>query len=281
MKIRNLLSNPRQIVLPRHTTWLAQNSDAPLIPNDGRNGIGAKILEQMIAQPRDRTGSFSASSAGGCHRAQVFGYHGAEAQAITPGLRAIFEDGKWRHLRWQSQLLQSGILSDIEHPLMWSRKQQRGTMDGVGIVPDDHPIEEWRGQEFGFELKGVNAFQYPGLTSPGPKEGPKVDHLNQVARYFLLSGLELFSIVYENKSTQQSHEWVISRDDPGMAERIEDQRQEVEDLLSHATEGTLPDQLPLCAKGKGEWEKCSYGDAGGVCGFASTVTDITLHRERP
>lgn len=277
MKLRNLMNDPRLIVTPRYKRWLKHHGDEALLPQDGRDGIGGKILEQLLAQPRDRTGSFSASSAGGCERAQVFGYHGAESEPHDAGLLAIFNDGKWRHIRWQALLLQAGIIDEIEFPLMWKGKQQRGTMDGQGVVPDDHGIEEWRGEMFGFELKGVNAFQYDGFTKSGPKE----EHLNQVARYFLLSGLELFSIVYENKSTQACHEWVVSRDDPGMKERIAVQRAEVESLLSYALDGTLPPQLPECAMGKGMWKKCGYGGNDGVCGFASTVTDIKIHRERP
>lgn len=272
-----MAGNQRLIVLPRHLRWLARHGGEALLPNDGREGIGAMILTQMIEPPRDRTQSFSASSAGACERAQVFGFNGAEAEKPDPQLQSIFNDGKWRHLRWQAMLLQSGILTDIEVPQFWRRMLQRGTMDGQGIVPEDHYVEEWRGEPFGFELKGVNAFQYDGFVKSGPKE----EHLNQVARYFLLSGLELFSIVYENKSTQAAHEWVVSRRDPGMAERIEEQRQEVESLKSYVDDGTLPPQLPECALGKGAWKKCQYGGNDGVCGFASTVADIEIHRERP
>lgn len=271
-----MAGNQRLIVLPRHFRWLSRHGDAALLPNDGREGIGATILTQMVETPRDRTRSFSASSAGACERAQVFGFHGGEAEKPDPQLQSIFNDGKWRHLRWQAMLLQSGILMDIEVPLFWNKMLQRGTMDGLGVVPDDHFVEEWRGLEFGFELKGVNAFQYDGLTKSGPKE----EHLNQVARYFLLSGLELFSIVYENKSTQAAHEWVISRHDDGMAARIEAQRDEVEHLKSYVDEEALPSQLPECALGKGAWKKCQYGGKGGVCDFARTVQDITIHKER-
>lgn len=278
MNILHLMAgNQRLIVLPRHLRWLSRHKDEALLPNDGREGIGAAILSEMVSTPRERSGSFSASSAGRCERAQVFGYHGAEGDSPDVGLQSIFNDGKWRHLRWQAMLLQSEILTDIEVPLFWNRKLQRGTMDGQGIVPEDHYVQEWQGQEFGFELKGVNAFQYDGFTKSGPKE----EHLDQVAKYFLLSGLGLFSILYENKSTQQAHEWVISRDDPGMAERIEAQREEVDSLKRYVDEESLPPQLPECALGKGAWKTCSYGGKGGVCGFASTVSDIKIHRERP
>lgn len=278
MNILHLMAgNQRLIVLPRHLRWLSRHGDDPLLPNDGREGIGAAILRQLLEVPRDRSGSFSASSAGNCQRAQVFGYHAAESEKPDVQLQSIFNDGKWRHLRWQAMLLQSQIIDEIEVPLFWKRMKQRGTMDGAGIVPDDHPVTEWRGDEFGFELKGVNAFQFDALKKSGPKEA----HLNQVARYFLLSGFERFSIVYENKSTQEPFEWVVSRDDPGMAERIDKQRAEVESLLEYAEDQELPPMLPECVAGKGAWKTCGFGGKDGVCGVAKTITDIEIHRKRP
>lgn len=65
-----------------------------------------------------------------------------------------------------------------------------------------------------------------------------------------------------------------------MAERIEAQRDEVEHLKSYVDEEALPSQLPECALGKGAWKKCQYGGKGGVCDFARTVQDITIHKER-
>ena len=275
--LKLMAGNAKLIVLPRYLRWIKQNTNTPLIPNDGRGGLGAKIVTQMIEHPRDRSGTFSASSAGSCERAQVFGYLGAEAPSPDPQLAAIFDDGKWRHLRWQALLLQAGILIDIEVPITWGRKLQRGTMDGLGVVPTDHNVKEWRGKEFGFELKGVNAFQFDKLKAAGPME----KHLNQVARYFLVSGLELFSIVYENKSTQEPFEWVVSRNDSGMAERIEDQRDEVESLYEATKTAELPPMLPECTKGKGAWKSCSYGGPDGVCKFAKTHDDVERHKNRP
>lgn len=275
--LKLMAGNARLIVLPRYLRWIKQNGNKPLIPNDGRQGIGASILSQMIEQPRERSGSFSASSAGRCERAQMFGYLGAEAPGPDPQLAAIFEDGKWRHLRWQATLLQAGVLIDIEVPLMWKAKKQRGTMDGLGVVPDNHKVREWQGLEFGFELKGVNAFQFDKFKAEGPKE----EHLDQVAKYFLMSGLDLFSIVYENKSTQEPFEWVVSRDDPGMADRIEAQREEVERLAEYAERTQLPLMLPECTKGKGAWKTCSFGGADGVCKFATNQDDVERHKNRP
>lgn len=274
--LKLMAGNSKLIVLPRYLRWLKENDNGALLPNDGRDGIGAKIVEQMIAQPRVRSGSFSASSAGTCHRAQMFGYLGAESPTHDAQLLAIFDDGKWRHLRWQAILLQAEILLRIEFPLMWRRKQQRGTMDGLGVVPDDHFVKAWRGEEFGFELKGVSAFQFEKLKADGPME----KHLEQVARYFVLHGANLFSIVYENKSTQEPFEWVVHRDDPGMAERIARSEEEIEDLLDATTDEQLPPMLPECVAGKGAWKSCSYGGKDGVCAFATLQIDVERYKNR-
>lgn len=270
--------NTKLIVLPQYVRWLMKNPDAPLINAE----TGPLIIEQLEATPRNRNGSFSASSAGTCERAQVFQFYGAESASHDAGLTAIFNDGKWRHARWQSYLLQAGILTDIEFPLFWNRMKQRGTMDGQGVVPDDHIVKAWQGLEFGFELKGVNAFAYSNLVKKGPME----KHLAQIHRYMLLSGLKLFSLVYENKSTQEMHEWVITRDE----REVDKQRDEVNYLVEMIEEDDLPPQLPECALGKGAWRTCSYGGKDGVCTFAnsrannangSAAVSIEIHRKRP
>lgn len=270
-----LSKNSKLIVSPAYVRWIDQNRLNPLMDP----ATSMAVIEQLQSVPRKRSGSFSASSAGSCERSQVFGYHGADAERTDVGLNIIFNDGSWRHARWQAILLSAGILTDIEFPLFWNSKRQRGTMDGVGVVPDDHFVKGWRGKEFGFELKGVNAFSYPKLVKDN---APMPKHLAQVARYFLLSGLELFSLVYENKSTQEFHEWVLTRH--MLAEMIEAQREEVEYLLTHVEDGMLPPMLDECQAGKGAFKTCGYGGPDGVCLFAeksgNTLESIEVHRGR-
>jgi hypothetical protein len=262
--------NSNLVVLPRYLRYLAKHGDEPLIEAGSR--AESLILEQLTATPRDRTQSFSASSAGYCERAQVFGFYGAEAPSPDPQLAAIFNDGKWRHIRWQALLLTAEILDDIEEALRWNRMLQRGTMDGIGHVPDDHYRKDWRGKQFGFELKGVNAFQFDAHKKNGPTE----KHLKQIHRYFLISGLELFSVVYENKSTQEPYEWVIEPDPV----RMDEERQEVANLKEAIDTQTLPPMLPECVAHKATWKKCNYGGPDGVCSFAQTITDIQIHKNR-
>lgn len=244
----------QHIVTHRLNMFLMQHPN--LVVDDW---IADLIHEQLVKQPRDRTQSFSSSAAGTCMRRQVFNYIGIDPGGVNePKLQNVFYDGTWRHLRWQATLLQAGILNKIEFPLRWDAKRSVGTMDGLGVVPDDHPNEKWRGLEFGFELKGMNSYGYKYAAPKGPKE----DHLDQVHRYFISSGLELFVIIYENKDTQEWTEWVITPDQS----RIDAQMLELESLNGYADRQELPPMLPGCKTATGnEWKWCPFAGKTGVC----------------
>lgn len=217
------------------------------------------IHNELKKVPRKRSGSFSSSAAGMCERRQVFNYLGIDSGTVNnPQLQQIFYDGTWRHLRWQATLLQAGILNDIEIPLKWNAKRSRGTMDGIGTVPEDHPRTDWRGLEFGFELKGTNSFVYRKAIEDGLKE----EHLNQIHRYFLVGGFDLFVVVYENKDNQEWNEWVVTPE----PKRLKAQEEE----LNRLNEAVEKEQLPVMLKGcqernSQEWKQCPFGGTTGVC----------------
>ncbi len=219
--------------------------------------VAELIRTEITKQPRIRSNSFSSSAAGTCMRRQMFNYIGIDTGGVNdPQLQNIFYDGTWRHLRWQAVLLQAGILTTIEYPLSWPEKQSVGTMDGIGVVPDDHPNEKWRGLEFGFELKGMNTYGWQAAKEV------KEDHLNQVHRYFLSGGFDLFVVVYEDKNTQQWKEWVIEPDPV----RLEEQRAELDALNDYANNKVLPPMLEPCTKGTGtDWKYCPFSGKNGVC----------------
>lgn len=241
-----------QIITHRLNMFLMQN---PNLVVD--QWVADMIRDQITKQPRVRSGSFSSSAAGSCLRRQIFQFQGIDSGGVnSPQLQNIFYDGTWRHLRWQAVLLHAGILSDIEFPLTWPEKRSVGTMDGIGIVPDDHPKEEWRGLEFGFELKGVNTYGYQQAYNV------KEDHLNQIHRYFLSGGFDLFVVVYEDKNTQEWKEWVIEPDPA----RLSAQQAELDALNDYADKQILPPMLTDCIQATGpNWKYCPYAGKTGVC----------------
>lgn len=250
-------NSSRYILLPRYNEWLLNHSDEPLTEE-----IANKIYEQLTATPRKRPGTLSASSASFCTRRQLYGYLGIKPDnGKTPDKRLmnIFNDGKWRHLRLQANLFMAGLITHMEFSAPWHDKRSFGTIDATGIVYDDHPRDDWRGAEFLVEIKGINAYDYSKCVRA---DKPKTEHIAQVHRYFLHTGVELASILYENKADNTMHEWVIERDDDLIAESLE----ELDYMNECIDNKTLPAIKPACRAHIGkEWEGCPYAGINGVC----------------
>ncbi|AKL88374.1 hypothetical protein BH789_gp093 [Gordonia phage GMA6] len=240
------------------TDWLLTHGDDAFSPE-----VVTYIADQLQTQPRVRTGSFSGAAAGMCLRRQELAFAGVPGEPIDPQLRNIFNDGKWRHLRWQAMLLETGIITDPEYLVQWPKFLSRGSLDARGEVPMDHHKPTWRGKEFGFELKGVSTFQYGELK----KNGPMDKHMRQIHHYFVLGNFDLFSIVYEDKTTQDWIEWVVEPDRKLLIEAENDMRELAKAVKSRKLHG----MQPACIKRKGiEFNDCPFGGARGECVKALT-----------
>lgn len=247
----------RLIVTPRYTPWLQSHADDPLPP-----WVVQRVSRLLKTPPRVREGTFSASSSGSCLRSQELSFLGAPATVrrdVDWKLMSIYQDGKYRHLRHQGNLLASSIIAEIEYGLDWPKYRAYGTMDGLGFVPADHPQVEWRGEPFGLEIKGVSPFLFPRWSQA---DLPQESHLRQGHRYFLLYGMRLFVYLYENKGTQELKEWVVTPNPELMAESM----QELKDLNKAVKTRTLHERLPSCAIRRGPaWNSCPYAGVGGTC----------------
>lgn len=259
------MTDEDKIITGPYTSWLANKADEGYPP-----WVVRIIAEQLAKQPRVRSGTFSASSAGRCLRQQELGYLGAPATVIQePDAQSmnIFNDGKWRHLRHQANLLTARILTRIEVPVIVANRKAYGTLDGMGVVPDDHPRKKWRGKLFGWELKGVNQWQYPRWVQ---QVEPIPGHLDQIDRYRLLYGVELFSVVYENKSSNEWYEWVL---EPDMY-RLDDSYRELQDLNTAIRRKRMHDMLPSCKLRQGaDWRGCPFAGRNGTCEKAGSWFD--------
>lgn len=254
-KIIKAVRNTDLIITPRLNEYLIVHGDDPIRPD-----IAGLIVEEMTKKPRDRSRSFSASSAGQCPRKQELQFLGMpQTGAIDPQLAMIFADGKWRHMRWQAILLQAGLLDKIEMPLFWRSRRSRGSIDGLGTVPDDHARMSIRGLEYGFELKGTNPYVYQKAVKQ--EDGTKEEHKRQVARYFLMGGFDLFVTIYENKATQEWFEWVEFPDQKYIDQEIE----ELKNLNRAIETQTLDPMLPTCQRQIGDFNECEYGGVQGAC----------------
>jgi hypothetical protein len=232
------------LVTPVYEEWLLRSNGNPVFSQETVDRLNI----EMMKPPRVRSGSFSASAQTTCHRAQVFGVLGAPAKPLVDTtLTRIFIDGQWRHLAWQAAGLESGFLTRIEVPTKLHRPSDgllvaRGTLDGV-----NDPMA------FGFELKGIRSLSWVD-------EGPLPPHQRQVAVYFAaMPTLERFSIVYDEKGSQEYREFVVERDEAPIAEALED----LETLDGYRIRRELPPILKECEQGASPtFRRCAYS---GIC----------------
>lgn len=164
-----------------------------------------KILEFVrIAEQHPRDNSlFHPSGVYACMRAQllnVFGYKGIHDIDIKRD--HIFDDGKWRHLRWQTIFYRMGILHDAEIPVKVRRWRMVGSADAIVKV---------NGELVLVELKGAANHTFNRLVN---SRTALESHIWQALCYILalrLMGVEIAYgvIFYENKDNQEIYEYIL------------------------------------------------------------------------
>lgn len=236
------------IVTPALTKYFNEHPDIVYDPD-----VIERVTERVTRASESRLARLGASSAGRCPREQILGFLGMPGHRHSQGLRMVFEDGHWRHMRLQALMLQAGIIEDIEVWGHWKAMRAAGQIDGHGYVPDDHPNPDFRGKEFGVEIKGANTWPFKRMQEHG-----LTPYRKQVARYFLYTGYELFVIYAEDKNCQESFEWVVSEND--LVQEMDDQRAELAFLNKHLDQHMLPGKLTECQAAKGPtFRDCVYG----------------------
>ena len=188
-----------------------------------------------------RTGRFGASSRGLCERRQVFEYTGdiEKRNNIDITLQNLFNDGTWRHIRWQMMGLLSGALTEVETKVSNEKYPNfGGSVDGIGYS------EEFG--KYGFELKG---------TSYMPTE-PKKEHLRQIHTYFVLDPeIKVFSLIYEDKRSQDWKEFVVYPDQTLLV----DVKKEMVRLEDSVAFKIYPEVKENCRQRQGkEYQQCPY-----------------------
>lgn len=219
----------------RHEQWLATNASVRYPAEHIQ-----RAAELLIGGDRERIASFSSSSAGDCHRRQVFGYIGFPQKPIDPAVANRFHTGNFLHIKWQLAGLTEGWLAEIEIPVISKEYRLKGTMDG----------KLWDGS--GFEFKSINSYGYSEVMS----YGPKTPHNLQMHAYMLLDDLAEFSIVYENKNNGEWREFRVPRNE----ETISVIKKHLEQLNFYIDQEVLPPILPECKSHEGKYLQCPYRD---------------------
>jgi hypothetical protein len=156
---------------------------------------------------------------------------------IDPVLQNLFNDGNWRHLRWQMMGLAAGVLTHVEVPVEVPKYRLKTSIDGVNVD-----------EKFIFELKGQS--QYTSTLDPGIPER----HILQIHTMFLATGYDVCVYVREDKRTQDWKETIV-RKDPIILRKV---KKELTALNEHVEERSLPEPLPECWQKEGPYKTCPY-----------------------
>ena len=228
----------------QHERWLLDGSK---VTKDAAK-TAQKVLAGEMGSSRYRDPLFRASGVGSCLRRQTFSRvasaAGLERREPQDGkLANIFLTGNFLHLKWQVAGLSAGYMAQIEVPVDRPELGYGGTMD-ARLIDDS-----------GFEYKSINSRGYSMVID---RRQPTNQHMLQVHAYMILADINTFSVVYEDKNTQEWKEFRVERDI-----QVEDMvRHEMRVLTNAYLQKKLPDVLPECQKKIGnEYRNCPFRDS--------------------
>lgn len=180
-----------------------------------------------------------------CYRQQVlsFFYKGFEPP-ISDGLRRIFLNGWYVHIKWQTLFEKAGIAVGIE---------QRGMSDSMRLLFTPDAIIRLGNKTYVVEIKSVNTYQFQKMkTHPS---GAK-----QLQLYMHMLGIPRGFVLCEDKNNQEIKVFPTEYD-PTIAKPLVERMLKVNSLIERFEKtGKLPSRMcdnESCKKAK----SCAYANA--------------------
>jgi hypothetical protein len=234
-----------------HVQWLETPEDEQI---DSEEALDFMVRVRRKEFKHARPGRFSPSAIGECSRRVLFGFAGAPQQQPDIDNQEMMDHGTWTHLKWQVEGLTMGYMKACE---VWAYDADLltgGSMDAV-LVDDSL-----------FELKSAGWSIYNRIVNV---DGwPKWENLLQVHAYFILSGMDVASVVMEDRSSGNFHEFRIDRD----AKTEKEVYRLLNSYKRYAEDDSLPDMLDMCTQKIGTvYKRCPYRK---VCLEAKSISEF-------
>ena len=213
------------IVTGPHYQWM-ERLETEQMPSPAAVMHAIKAYLRLYKRPR--TGRFSASGIGRCRRETVFGYAGAPQTGVEPSGQEIFDHGTAAHLRWQMEGLTMGYMKEAE---VWVEDKDLLVGGSIDAELSNDDV---------FELKSAAPSVYRRIVD---EQGyPKAENIMQGDTYMLLKDAPYMSLVYEDRSYGNFHEFRIPRD----AQREREVLRRLRSLKMYVEEDDLPPMLADC-----------------------------------
>lgn len=204
-------------------------------------------------------GRLSPSSICGCKRQAAFKFAGVRGEIrIDPDLELIFDDGNWRHHKWQATFLDMEYVLGrdrirvlgIEERVMHEDLYIAGSLDvllAIRVRRGDAMVWE----KYLVDIKGINSQGFSRITMDN---APKAEHVRQVVTYLKLRRVTRGLLLYENKNTNELRTFKV----PWSAKQFEEVEEWAEEVLVALRRRVLPPMHPDCEGGTYLWEKCPH-----------------------
>lgn len=222
-----------------------------------RNGHPNRMAEYRVPLiPRNRPGGrFSPSNLGGCMRQSAFAFMGVKGKTKKdPQTELIFEDGNWRHHKWQA------FFKDMEGVLGRDRFRCLGIEETVQIPTlfvrgslDLRIAIKFKGKWFKYviDIKGSNEFGFEKIFR---ERIVHPSYVRQVIAYVKAKGYERGMLFFDAKNTQRTMAWPVEITAQGWSD-VEDWLVETIDFMS---DRKLPPKHEDCENGNFMYGKCPF-----------------------
>lgn len=227
-------------------------------------------LQNLLEPPRPG-GRLSPSTIGGCMRQAAFKFLEVRGRVkLDPDTQVIFDDGNWRHRRWQTTFLDMQevlgkqkfeVLSTEQHVTI-PELYIAGTSDNTLRM-----VAQRVRRKYALDIKGINDFGFNRLVVD---DQPKEEHVDQLTTYMKAHSIWWGILFYENKNNQQTRSFVFRFNTERWA-RVEQWTRQV---LAFLEQRKIPPTHPDCERGTFLYERCPYA---GIC-FKQDVTRSQIER---
>jgi hypothetical protein len=231
--------------------------DAYLLKRDRSKRRHVVTELEMTPAPRPG-GRFSPSSLCGCERYGAFKFVGWQPHSRIIDMRSalIFEDGDWRHHKWQAIFADMEAvlgrhrfrLLSIEERVAFPELYIAGSLDALIWL---RPHREKPGFKILVDFKGINKRGFDYLLQTGQ---PKYDHVRQINSYMRAKKVRRGMLLYDCKDNQDLRIFPMRYDD----EAWHDVETWVHSVLSYVRRRRVPPKHPECTPGSLMAEDCPF-----------------------
>jgi hypothetical protein len=206
----------------------------------------------MVERPRPG-GRFSPSSIAGCERKSFFSFVGMPGRSrVDPDLEGIFDDGNWRHHRWQA------TFHDMEHVLgpdvfKVISIEEYVRIPRLYIAGSLDALVKMEGKKWVIDFKGINDYGFKYVKQQG---APKIEHVHQLLTYMRARRVRRGILLYENKNNNTTLSFPIEFD-PDKWAYIE---RWVGRVVKQMEREELPEKHVECVRGNFIFEQCAFAD---------------------